>query len=340
MAASSFDRALSLVLANEGGFVDDPRDPGGATNLGITRATLARARGRAVGVGEVRRLGRGEAAAIYRRFYWKAVRADELPAGLDLAVFDLAVNSGPSRAVRLLQRALGCREDGILGPVTLGAAAGREPAATIRALGRARLAFLRGLPTWSAFGRGWARRVARVERAALALAAASPSKASPPPRPAALSPRSWWRAVLAALRPGLRSPAVPLLKETSMPSSIPSVLFDILGAAIARAGSDPRVALGPDRARDLADAVQRTVAADPRAQTIQEAPPPKPWWRSTTIWGVAISAGLKALAIAFPGAVDPGWAEPLQEVVLLGASFLGDALAVFGRFKARRPLAG
>lgn len=107
MAASNFERALAHVLAFEGGFVNHPLDPGGATNLGITRAMLARARGRPVTVAHVRALTRAEAASIYRRFYWNAVRADDLPGGLDLAVFDLAVNAGPTRAARLLQRTLG-----------------------------------------------------------------------------------------------------------------------------------------------------------------------------------------------------------------------------------------
>ncbi len=86
MAAETFDRALALVLDLEGGFVDHPRDPGGATNLGITRATLAKARGRPVSVVDVKALTRAEAGTIYRRLYWNAVKADELPPGLDLAV--------------------------------------------------------------------------------------------------------------------------------------------------------------------------------------------------------------------------------------------------------------
>ncbi len=97
MASATFERALDLVLSFEGGFVHDPRDPGGATNLGVTQATLARACGRPVSIDEVRALTRAEAGAIYRRLYWTAIRGDALPAGLDLAVFDCAVNSGPAR---------------------------------------------------------------------------------------------------------------------------------------------------------------------------------------------------------------------------------------------------
>lgn len=168
MTASNFDGALSRVLAHEGGYVNHPKDPGGATNHGVTLATLSRWRGRPVTKAEVAALTRAEAGAIYRAFYWDAVRGDALPSGLDYAVFDLAVNSGPDRAARLLQRALGVQQDGRIGPVTLAAAA-TDPAAAIRALQRERRAFLERLPTWSVFRRGWSRRLDEVGRDALAL---------------------------------------------------------------------------------------------------------------------------------------------------------------------------
>ncbi len=169
----SFERSLALVLQHEGGFVQHPRDPGGATRFGITCGTLSRARGRAASVEDVRHLTRAEAAAIYRRFYWDVVRADELPQGLGLALFDLAVNSGPARAVRMLQGVLGVEPDGLVGPLTLTAARGADPAETIRRLTRARLGFLARLSTWPVFGRGWRRRVLAVEQEALRLAASS-----------------------------------------------------------------------------------------------------------------------------------------------------------------------
>lgn len=184
MAADTFDRALALVLGLEGGYVDHPSDPGGATNLGITRATLAKARGRSVTKADVKALTREEAGRIYRRSYWDAVRADDLPAGLDLALFDFAVNSGPGRAIRSLQAVLGVASDGRIGPGTLAAAAAASPGATIRALTRERLRFLRALSTWPVFGRGWTSRTTRVEEAALAASAASrPARlVSVPPR--------------------------------------------------------------------------------------------------------------------------------------------------------------
>lgn len=167
----SFDSAVALVLQHEGGFVHHPRDPGGATNFGITRETLSRVRGRPASVDDVRRLTKEEAASIYRRLYWDAVRADELPPGLDLALFDLAVNSGPKRAVTMLQTVLAIEADGLIGPETLKAANRADPAATVRRLTRSRLGFLSRLATWPVFGRGWRRRVLAVEHEAIRLVA-------------------------------------------------------------------------------------------------------------------------------------------------------------------------
>jgi len=170
---SPFDHALAIVLTHEGGFVQNPQDPGGPTNFGITLETLSRVRGRTASVEDIRDLTKEEAAEIYRRFYWDAVRADELPPGLDLAMFDLAVNSGPERAVVLLQTVLGIAADGILGPSTLEAARNADPVATIRLLTRERLRFLSRLAIWPVFGRGWRRRVLDIEREAILLASSS-----------------------------------------------------------------------------------------------------------------------------------------------------------------------
>jgi lysozyme family protein len=167
---SRFEKAVQHVLRHEGDFVQHPRDPGGATKFGITRETLSRAKKRPASINDVRRLSRKEAIAIYRQLYWDAVRADELPPGLDLATFDLAVNSGPTRAGKMLQAALGVEADGVVGPVTLGAARRADVPETIRRLTKARLGFLGRLATWPVFGLGWRRRVLAVEQEALRLA--------------------------------------------------------------------------------------------------------------------------------------------------------------------------
>jgi lysozyme family protein len=164
-----FGVCLAHVLRHEGGYVDHARDPGGATNMGITIGTLSDWLGRPATKAEVRALPKDIAAAIYHKNYWLPVRGDALGPGLDLAVMDFAVNSGPGRAVRTLQAALGVQMDGAMGPVTLGALAGRDRVALVQDICDRRMAFLRSLDTFDAFGRGWSRRVAEVEDAALSV---------------------------------------------------------------------------------------------------------------------------------------------------------------------------
>jgi lysozyme family protein len=167
-----FERCLTFVLKHEGGYVDHPRDPGGATNMGITLATLSAHRGRTVTKQEVRDLTQAEAAAIYREKYWNVVRAGELPAGIDIVAFDPAVNSGPRRGARWLQEALvgqglTVKVDGAVGTETLVAANSTarvgQAVDVIKRACAIRMSFLHRLSTFDAFGRGWTRRVADVE---------------------------------------------------------------------------------------------------------------------------------------------------------------------------------
>ena len=174
MNADAFTSAMERVFAHEGGYVDHRHDPGGATNMGITRKTLARWRGvtpwTALPKSTVRDLTRAEATRIYRARYWQTVRGDDLPPGVAYALFDFAVNSGHRRAVRTLQEIVGTTPDGIMGGMTLGAVrrygCERE---LVRRLSIRRLAFMQRLRHWSHFKRGWTRRVQEVEREALRL---------------------------------------------------------------------------------------------------------------------------------------------------------------------------
>ena len=148
------------ILASEGGYVDHPRDPGGATNMGITHKTLAAWRGRAVTKQDVRDLKRAEALEIYRAQYWSAVRGNDLPAGLDYAVFDYGVNSGPARAIKDLQRCLGVKVDGVVGAITLDAVRRvTDIIGLIEDLCERRWTFVQGLKTFATFGKGWRRRI-------------------------------------------------------------------------------------------------------------------------------------------------------------------------------------
>lgn len=174
----NYEKAMAAVLKWEGGFVNHPKDPGGATNMGITRATLASWRGEPVSVEDVRALTMAEALAIYRKRYADVVAFDSLPSGVDLCVLDFAINSGPERSAKMLQACLGVRQDGRIGPATIKAAADADRVLLIRSLCVNRLKFLRGLKAWTTFGVGWGRRVAEIERLALAMANA-PAKPGP-----------------------------------------------------------------------------------------------------------------------------------------------------------------
>lgn len=152
----TFDEAFQRLLGHEGGFVDHPSDPGGATNWGITQR-VAREHGYA---GDMREFPVTEAKRIARRAYWDAVSADAMPPALRFDLFDAAYNSGPTQAVKWLQRALSVADDGKVGPKTLMAAQAYNPPAVVARFNGHRLEMLASLSTWPAFGRGWARRVA------------------------------------------------------------------------------------------------------------------------------------------------------------------------------------
>jgi lysozyme family protein len=152
----NFDEAFAKLLGHEGGYSDHKDDPGGKTRFGITEA-VARANGYQ---GDMRSLPVETARAIYRRLYWDAVRADELPPSVRYPVFDAAVNSGPGQSARWLQRALGVKVDGIIGPQTLAAARAYAPETLRLRLLSQRLRFMAGLNNWPSFSRGWALRIA------------------------------------------------------------------------------------------------------------------------------------------------------------------------------------
>lgn len=159
MTAENFQRCLSWVLAHEGGYVNHPKDPGGATNRGVTQTTYDAFTG---GGKDVRDITDEDVRTIYRRQYWDAVRADDLPGGVDYAVFDFAVNSGPSRAAKFLQAVVGANQDGIVGFNTLASVHAGEAASIAARLCDDRLAWVRKLSTFSTFGKGWTKRINAV----------------------------------------------------------------------------------------------------------------------------------------------------------------------------------
>ncbi|MBB4857027.1 lysozyme family protein [Novosphingobium chloroacetimidivorans] len=171
--ADTFDRCLAVILKHEGGYVDHPKDPGGATNLGVTKATWEGYVRRAVSKADIRALTIEKVKPLYRKNYWDAVSGDNLPAGLALCVFDFAVNAGPARANRYLQALVGSAQDGKTGPATVSAAqafvAAQGERTAVQAYQAARRGYYRSLGTFSTFGRGWLRRVDETEAEALEM---------------------------------------------------------------------------------------------------------------------------------------------------------------------------
>lgn len=191
------DICIPRILAHEGGWADNPHDNGGPTNRGITLATYRRYIKRNGTKEDLRNLTEAEAVAVYKAQYWDRVQADRLPVGLDYAVADFAVNSGPTRAAKFLQRIVGAEQDGFIGPVTLAAVQNRDASALILRLCDERLSWLKRLSDWRHFGIGWTNRVQRVR--ADALADAEPSQPQPNPTPAP-QPSGFWAALLRVLR--------------------------------------------------------------------------------------------------------------------------------------------
>lgn len=165
----NFDKALAAVLHHEGGFVNHPSDPGGMTNLGCTKAVWEEWVGHPVDEKTMRALTPADVAPLYKRKYWDKIKGDELPNGIDYAVFDAAINSGPGRAVKWLQGCVGADMDGALGPKTLALVVAADQKELVEDYAKRRLSFLTDLPTWSTFGKGWGRRVSEVEKTALSM---------------------------------------------------------------------------------------------------------------------------------------------------------------------------
>jgi len=165
---TNFNECLELVLKHEGGFVNHPKDPGGATNRGVTQKVYdAYRKTRARPIQSVKFISEDETKAIYKFQYWDRVQGDFLPRGLDYAVFDFAVNSGVGRASKYLQACVGVKQDGVIGAMTIAAIG--KPANVINAICDRRLSFLRNLDTFLTFGRGWVRRVVDVRKHALEM---------------------------------------------------------------------------------------------------------------------------------------------------------------------------
>lgn len=179
-ATNRAEVAIPRILKHEGGYVDHPNDPGGPTNKGITISTFQSYIKPNGTKEDLKKLTTEQATVVYKRQYWDAVMADSLPVGVDYAVADFAVNSGPYRAVKYLQTIVGVTQDGRIGPKTLEAVRKMSSEDIINRLCDDRMTFLKRLDTWSTFGKGWASRVEGVRTDALSDAQEAHTTSSKP----------------------------------------------------------------------------------------------------------------------------------------------------------------
>ena len=178
---NNFEASLKQTLAFEDGYANNPADPGGATNKGVTQRTYDAFRKRKeLAVRPVKEIGDHEVSDIYRKSYWVKARCNDLPAGVDFATFDGGVSSGVSRGVKWLQGAVGSAADAICGRKTIAAAKAKIATKTVKAMCAARLSFLQRLKIWKTFGGGWGKRVSKVEAVGVSMALAASGMPTPP----------------------------------------------------------------------------------------------------------------------------------------------------------------
>lgn len=155
----NWKKSFELMLASEGGYVNHPSDPGGMTNLGVTKRVWEEWVGRESNEKEMRSLTKEMVEPLYKRKFWDACRCDDLPIGVDYLVFDMAVNAGVGRSAKLLQQCVGVSADGAIGPITITAVKAQDPEELVEKFSEARELFYRGLTTFDVFGKGWLNRV-------------------------------------------------------------------------------------------------------------------------------------------------------------------------------------
>ena len=171
---SNWDKSFDMVIAHEGGFTDDPRDPGnklpdgrpGCTMWGCTQANWEAYVGHHVTHDDMKALKKDDVKPLYKKNYWDAVHGDELPSGVDYAAFDFAINAGPGASRKMIQKALGVPADGAIGPATMAAIKAADGKDSLKKFSDAKIAFYQTLATFPTYGKGWLKRVADVQAAA------------------------------------------------------------------------------------------------------------------------------------------------------------------------------
>ena len=162
---NSFKECLELVLKSEGGWVNHKDDPGGETNLGVTKRVWEEYVGHPVD--SLKKLTKDDVAPLYELKYWRPCYCEVLPRGLDFVVFSMGVNAGPGRSVKLLQQSIGCVPDGVIGPRTRELISSSNGSTLIAKFSETRREYYRSLKTFPIFGKGWLNRVDHEEAEAL-----------------------------------------------------------------------------------------------------------------------------------------------------------------------------
>ena len=150
----NFDECLKMLLHHEGGYVNHPKDPGGETNLGVTKRVYEKWGG----TKDMKDLTVEDVAPIYKENYWNRCKCDDLESGVDWVVFDWAVNSGTGRSAKAIQKICGATQDGAIGPKTLALIKTQDTEHVIEEFGKIRQNFYESLKTFDTFGKGWTRR--------------------------------------------------------------------------------------------------------------------------------------------------------------------------------------
>lgn len=142
------------LMVSEGGYVNDPRDPGGETKYGISKKAYPNE--------DIKNMTQERAIYLFKRDYWDKCKCDNMPDALSIVVSDCAYNSGTTRANKILQECLGVTADGIIGPKTLGAIEKQDLQKLLWKYHDNRLNFLKSLSTWEVYGKGWKDRVDKI----------------------------------------------------------------------------------------------------------------------------------------------------------------------------------
>jgi lysozyme family protein len=163
----NWEKSFAQMIRSEGGFVNHPSDPGGATNWGVTKKVWEDWVGHQVTVDDMKQLTQEQVKPLYFEKYWKPVKGDDLPIGVDFLVFSFGVNAGTGRATKTLQTALGVVADGAIGPNTMAKIQAADAKDLIEKFSNTKTAFYKSLNTFGTFGKGWLNRVEREKNEAL-----------------------------------------------------------------------------------------------------------------------------------------------------------------------------